>query len=688
MRRGEWARAVFVLAVGLAACGSGDKPADGSSTGPAGESAASTSAAPIAAPIGLPASVEDLTTLVPRDATVVLGLPPIDAYKSQLGAMYGLMREGLSVELASRLGLSSDTVSKLLDAYDGAAGFIVGDMKQPKLAAIVRVKDATVVRSALAEAKLEDKGNGRWSRGGPTPLAALLLEQARVVVVASDDATLSAALDAGNGGSFKTSPLFRARAADALWVAADTATVSTGMFKDAMDAGSKLTAAFGAGKLEVEYTQLGGRVPRLGLVLKPGTHQALGGLPGDALVAVGLSLARAPGKSLGDLMNELGRAGNPKLASDADAILQAGAKISLADLDRALGDELVVGVYGSGERIGGVSQDLGKGDDLGKQLALVAFVTTRDDKVAAGLVDSVANALSLQPGFKAGPRGSFSMENAGVSLLVNASAGRVRIVFGGSKVVTRVKGTVSPTLAEQATFKQATASDTKESQILLFADIASVAKTLPAEMTGQLAALGDVGATLTVTLKPNDAGIDLSAESAGGAAAVSAISAVASIGIYGVRRYLMSAKTSEAKNTVGAIARGAIAAFEREQASAPAHALCKSAPAVPATVPAGRRFTAKAGSDYDTGSDTEGWKCLKFMMTAPQYYQYAYRAGGDYKGPKRGGPNPGADGFEISAEGDLDADGLTSLFTLTGKLDKATNTVKLDTGLFIADEFE
>jgi hypothetical protein len=35
-----------------------------------------------------------------------------------------------------------------------------------------------------------------------------------------------------------------------------------------------------------------------------------------------------------------------------------------------------------------------------------------------------------------------------------------------------------------------------------------------------------------------------------------------------------------------------------------------------------------------------------------------YRIGGNYKGPARGDPDPGPNGFEVSAEGDLDGDGV------------------------------
>src|SRR6185369_9299996 len=58
------------------------------------------------------------------------------------------------------------------------------------------------------------------------------------------------------------------------------------------------------------------------------------------------------------------------------------------------------------------------------------------------------------------------------------------------------------------------------------------------------------------------------------------------LGIYGTRKYLISAKTAEAKNTIGAISRGAVNAYEREQGGnellgdVPAgvtHRLCTSA---------------------------------------------------------------------------------------------------------------
>jgi hypothetical protein len=152
-------------------------------------------------------------------------------------------------------------------------------------------------------------------------------------------------------------------------------------------------------------------------------------------------------------------------------------------------------------------------------------------------------------------------------------------------------------------------------------------------------------------------------------------------------------RTSEAKQTVGAIARAAIAAYERETSSDPAattttHRMCKSAQQVPFAVPREKKYQpdSSLGADYDAGNADTGWKCLRFSMTMPHYYQYAYIQGGPYKGPRRGGPDPGPDGFEASAEGDLDGDGVTSLFTLVGVVENGE--LRKEKSIFMTDPDE
>ena len=181
---------------------------------------------------------------------------------------------------------------------------------------------------------------------------------------------------------------------------------------------------------------------------------------------------------------------------------------------------------------------------------------------------------------------------------------------------------------------------------------------------------------------------------------VAIIGVLAALAIYGVRRYLASSKTSEAKNTIGAISRGATAAFERETAdsesvaegmesTAASHALCGDATNVPGTVPAGKKYqpiTAE-GSDFETGDTLNGWKCLKFGLQQPHYYQYQYHRDTNPAAPN----NPAgcaAPCYEAGAVGDLDGDAVTAHFARTGEVNAATGKLKAATQIYIENEFE
>ncbi|XXT25474.1 prepilin-type N-terminal cleavage/methylation domain-containing protein [Sorangium sp. So ce429] len=179
---------------------------------------------------------------------------------------------------------------------------------------------------------------------------------------------------------------------------------------------------------------------------------------------------------------------------------------------------------------------------------------------------------------------------------------------------------------------------------------------------------------------------------------VAIIGVLAALAIFGVRRYLASAKTSEAKNSVGAITRGAAAAFERETAAseilvgggssaAASHSLCDDADPVPDTVPPGVKYQPNTteGQDFETGTATGGWKCLRFSMTQPIYYQYNYEFGSHVDGVT-GSPDPGATGFEAGAIGDLDNDGVHSIFTRGGTV--AAGQLALATQVYIENEYE
>lgn len=154
---------------------------------------------------------------------------------------------------------------------------------------------------------------------------------------------------------------------------------------------------------------------------------------------------------------------------------------------------------------------------------------------------------------------------------------------------------------------------------------------------------------------------------------VAIIGILAALAIYGVRKYLMNAKTSEAKTTIGRIAKDAGSAYEREKmdgstialgtTAAIAHALCENAAnTVPGTI--GLVKNVKYQSDpteWQTGDALSGWTCLKFMMKDPQYYMYEYLATNVTSGEST---------FTASAYGDLDGDSATSRFRLTGVVEK------------------
>jgi type IV pilus assembly protein PilA len=185
---------------------------------------------------------------------------------------------------------------------------------------------------------------------------------------------------------------------------------------------------------------------------------------------------------------------------------------------------------------------------------------------------------------------------------------------------------------------------------------------------------------------------------------IAIIGVLAALAIYGVRRYLASAKTSEAKNTIGAIARGAKQSYERETAkieliaagsgesTGTTHTLCGDANSVPAAAPpAGKKYQpATGGADFDMGDAVNGWKCLKFTMTQAIYYQYSYKKAGSPVSTAIGGGVPtvsAAESFEAGAVGDLDGDGTFSRFALVGQAD-AANEMRLATQVSVGDEFE
>jgi type IV pilus assembly protein PilA len=180
---------------------------------------------------------------------------------------------------------------------------------------------------------------------------------------------------------------------------------------------------------------------------------------------------------------------------------------------------------------------------------------------------------------------------------------------------------------------------------------------------------------------------------------ITLVGVLASLAIYGVRRYLNSARTAEAKYSIGAISQLATGVFEREisdaefvangaLSKAAVNRLCASAQSVPDTVPQGKKYQPSnaVGDDFHTGNSAEGWLCLRYTMSAPIYYQYSYHRSDSYVSPALGGPDPGVDGFEAAAQGDSDADSILSTFARTGTI--VGKSLKVSTQIFVFEEFE
>lgn len=169
---------------------------------------------------------------------------------------------------------------------------------------------------------------------------------------------------------------------------------------------------------------------------------------------------------------------------------------------------------------------------------------------------------------------------------------------------------------------------------------------------------------------------------------VAIVGILAALAIYGVSKYMKSSKTTEARNSLGQIGKDASAAFTREkmsngllaaQATAEvSNTLCNDAsnkvPAAKASIQ-GRKYqsSSKPGEDWQVGSESAGWKCVRFTMDAPQYYMYGYDAPTTSTGVD-------AEEFTATAEGDLDGDGTLSTFTMNGRIQGRTVTLSPNIG--------
>ncbi len=168
---------------------------------------------------------------------------------------------------------------------------------------------------------------------------------------------------------------------------------------------------------------------------------------------------------------------------------------------------------------------------------------------------------------------------------------------------------------------------------------------------------------------------------------VAIVGVLAVLAVYGVRKYIANAKTAEAKNALGQIGKDAVTAYEGEHmkadimttggSTAVTRKICPKAsntiPANAASIKGAKYQSAK--TDWSPVVDVEkraGFPCLRFEITAPQYYMYNYDSDstvGDY--------TQAGSVFTATANGDLNGDNVLSTFTIKGKVQDAVNDTRL-----------
>jgi type IV pilus assembly protein PilA len=163
---------------------------------------------------------------------------------------------------------------------------------------------------------------------------------------------------------------------------------------------------------------------------------------------------------------------------------------------------------------------------------------------------------------------------------------------------------------------------------------------------------------------------------------VAIVGILAVLAIYGVRKYLANAKTAEARNNLGELSRDLGVAFEREQSSAAAgaalseggsiaisHLLCDNPTGpLPAAIPAAQKvLVGTTDWNADQATANKGFACAKFVIDSPIYYRYNFITTQ---------PTNGAGGVEqVTAEGDLNGDNVTSLFQMTNAVQAGKYTM-------------
>lgn len=661
----------------------------------------------VAAPIQknedvLPTKVTSLFQLIGKDAPVVVNIPRLDKV---IAALDPETREALTKEMLEKVNKESRfeaaVAKSLLDSFDGGVIFSDPDKKNGGAKA---TEDAACVAAKFRDGKPVELtlSSKNFDRNGPRftlhgdkdkdkpPVHGVWLAESGVLLACATAEALSRSLTVATGAlpSYANSPRFVAERAQDVFVSVDMHPILGDSVEPGSDLFASLTTPDQNLGLDLRLNLYGASYPPVGSVIAPASQTSLAQMPKGTIGALGISLKRAPGKDLGSVMALLDKATNGhKLQEAKDMAAKIG--IEFSDIDVALGDDMAVGIYrNSKEKL-----NLEKSERM-KHVAVIVAIASRDENAHRKIWNAIT-ATAKKKGSKDVSIQANSFESSEIAqkkrnefTRVESRKGIIVVGVGDKAMVKEALAKFGKdTLASSSAFSAARAKEKPAMHMLAFLDGATL-KALVSDTSDKPKTPTSGGpALLSLILGPTDRGLELAL---GGGGAMELIGTGASLAVNGIKAYLAEAKTSEARSNVRFMANHARRAYERENAGGKGQRLklCKSSLPVPATIPKGTTYktTMHSGGDWDTGDEDTGWKCLGYFSNEEIRYQYEYRQGGNYKGPTRGGPNPGPNGFEVSAEGDLDNDGKTSLFTRTGKI--VGGKVVLDDDVFSSDAGE
>ncbi|WP_438020448.1 hypothetical protein WMF18_15835 [Sorangium sp. So ce315] len=543
--------------VALASCGgtTAATPPSQSATTPA-----PAATAPPDAP-ATPRSIASLVDVVPSDATLVASLPQLgELLAGGASGLREVLLAKVAESLASQPGVDRDLAHDVTASLDDVLVFVGPEAAQGGAVwallghgcAAARFSDGAPVEQLLKalprETGEDDTFALRDAEDGVIAHGAWLAE-ARVALLCARPAPLAKALRVAGqrAPSFRTSALFQAERAAEPWLALDLHRLSSGA--DAPEPGSRLFVALpmnqDASGLHVELAAHGPEYPRLGTVLAATDHGAMAKLPSGAVVTLGLSLQRSPGKTVSDVLGAFdGLVGEPVAAAAARALAEI--RLELGDVDRALGGEAAIGIYRDPRHKLGLA---GRGrDEARRHNAVLIAIATADAAAQKKVFDAVAadmkrtsKKVKTRPGWVAGDLDAHNEVRA------ESRQGFVLIGVGDRGFLAQVAarfGKEKESLAASPTFAAARARAKAPSHLEVYIDRQAVAGAFDGAAAASFAALGASPTLLSLTLAPSDRGLELTL---GGQGGVELLGAGAALAVYGVRRYIDSAKAAEAK---------------------------------------------------------------------------------------------------------------------------------------------